>query len=503
MTLIERNDRFAAYFAGTDFVPRIASRVREDGGIQEYIRGELGEWCAGDVISAEDVLSTGIAGMDATGETLYRIDSRGRNTSALTALKLADGSSKVLAQDERVDVEGVLFHPAAYTPQALSFNLDRRRWVVLDPEIEPDIDYLSGVASGDLAILSRTLDDRYWMACYQLDDAASRFYLYDRARRVATFLFVDRSRLAGKRLARMLPATIRSRDGLDLPAYYSLPPESDTDGDGIPDSPLPTVFVPHGGPWARDHWGYNAWHQWLANRGYAVLCVNFRASTGFGKAHVNAGDREWGGKIIDDQVDTVRWAIGTGIADSARIAIMGASFGGYSTLAGLAFAPDLFACGVDMVGIADLAAWIEAVPPYWKPMMDMLIQRVGDPYTAEGRAILAAHSPIAHVDAIRRPLLIAHGANDARVKQAESDRIVAALREKGQPVVYLLYPDEGHGIDRSENKKSFHAIAEAFLARYLGGKCEPIGDDMENSSVKMLAGLDPAIALDPSLVNSG
>jgi len=261
------------------------------------------------------------------------------------------------------------------------------------------------------------------------------------------------------------------------------------------------VFLPHGGPWGRDMWGYHPWHQWLANRGYAVLAVNFRASTGFGKAFCNAGDREWAGKVLEDQQDAVAWAVARGIADPARVAVMGGSFGGYSTLAGLTFYPEVFACGVDIVGPSNLVTLLETVPPYWKPMLELFMKRVGDLRTEEGRALLAAHSPLTHAGRIVRPLLIAQGANDPRVKQAESDQIIAAMRARNIPVTYVLYPDEGHGFARPENNLSFAAVAEAFLARCLGGRVEPIGDDLAGSSLtapvgaEIVPGLAEALAV--------
>jgi dipeptidyl aminopeptidase/acylaminoacyl peptidase len=288
----------------------------------------------------------------------------------------------------------------------------------------------------------------------------------------------------------MYPAVIQSRDGLDLVAYYSLPPGSDSEANGHPSQRLPTVFVPHGGPWGRDFWGYNPWHQWLANRGYAVLSVNFRSSTGFGKAFVNAGDREWGGKIMEDQQDAVQWAIEQGIADPERISVFGGSFGGYSVLAGLTFFPEVFACGVDIVGPSNLITLLESLPPYWKPTLELFTTRVGDLRTEEGRELLKKHSPLTYAARIQRPLLIMQGANDPRVKQAESDQIVKYMQDKNIPVTYVLYPDEGHGFARPENNLSFTAVAEAFLARCLGGRSEPIGNDFEGSSLQVLTGTE-------------
>jgi dipeptidyl aminopeptidase/acylaminoacyl peptidase len=283
---------------------------------------------------------------------------------------------------------------------------------------------------------------------------------------------------------------IKSRDGLELVSYLSLPPGSDPDGDGVPDAPVPLVLDVHGGPWSRDGWGFNPTHQWLANRGYAVLSVNYRGSTGFGKEFINAANGEWAGKMHDDLLDAVDWAVEQGIAERDKVAIMGGSYGGYATLVGLTFTPEVFACGVDIVGPSSLLTLIKNVPPYWAPFMPVMKLRVGDWTTEEGRAELAERSPLTHVAKIVRPLLIGQGANDPRVTQLEADQIVAAMEEKKIPVTYALYPDEGHGFARPENSKSFNAVTEAFLAEHLGGRYEPMGGDLEGSSLHVPAGVD-------------
>jgi dipeptidyl aminopeptidase/acylaminoacyl peptidase len=243
------------------------------------------------------------------------------------------------------------------------------------------------------------------------------------------------------------------------------------------------VLFVHGGPWARDEWGYNPYHQWLANRGYAVLSVNFRASTGFGKAFLNAGNREWAAKMHDDLLDAVDWAVAQKIADPKRVAIMGGSYGGYATLVGLAFTPERFAAGVDIVGPSNLVTLLESVPPYWAPILSVFEQRMGEMKTPEGRKFLESRSPLFRAEKIQRPLLIGQGANDPRVNQAESDQIVKALKAKSIPVTYVLFPDEGHGFARPENRKAFNAVAEAFLAEHLGGRFEPVGADFAGSTI--------------------
>jgi dipeptidyl aminopeptidase/acylaminoacyl peptidase len=250
------------------------------------------------------------------------------------------------------------------------------------------------------------------------------------------------------------------------------------------------VLVVHGGPWARDSYGFDPEHQWLANRGYAVLAVNFRGSTGFGKAFTNAGDKQWGRTMHDDLIDAVDWAIKEKIALPDKIAIYGGSYGGYATLAALTMTPDKFACGLDVVGPSNLETLLASIPPYWKAFYEDLARRVGDPRTEEGRKLLKERSPLTYVDRIQRPLLIAQGANDPRVKQAEADQIVGAMKAKKLPVTYVLYPDEGHGFARPQNRMSFYAVGEGFLHHCLGGEFQPIGRDFDGSSITTPEGAD-------------
>ena len=488
-TLLLQNDRYTDFIIDEHLALRAAVQMTPDGGLALW-RPENGEWAVWQSVPQADMLTTTPIGFDKSGRVLYLRDSRGRDTAALVATDLTTGDVSLLAADERADAGQVLRHPTEHHVQAVAFEYERKEWQVLDPAIAADMEYLRGVTDGDAEITSRSQDDRYWLVAYLVDDGPVRYYLYDRQQQSADFLFTNRAELEGLPLAKMHPAVVPARDGLNLVVYYTLPPGSDSDGDGIPDMPLPMVFIPHGGPWGRDSWGFHGWHQWLANRGYAVISVNFRSSTGFGKAFTNAGDFEWAGKILADQQDGVQWAIAQGIADPARVAVMGGSFGGYSTLAGLTFYPEVFACGVDIVGPSNLITLLETIPPYWQPMVELFTTRVGDHRTEEGRALLKAHSPLTYVDRIARPLLIAQGANDPRVKQAESDQIVSAMQAKGIPVTYALYPDEGHGFARPQNNLSFAALAEAFLARCLGGRAEPIGDDLAGSSLTVPVGAE-------------
>lgn len=293
----------------------------------------------------------------------------------------------------------------------------------------------------------------------------------------------------------MWPVEIKARDGLTLVSYLTLPAGSDANRDGKADRPAPLILLVHGGPWARDEYGYNSYHQWLANRGYAVLSVNYRASTGFGKDFLAAGNLQWGKKMHDDLIDAVDWAVASGVTTPDKVAIMGGSYGGYATLAGLTLTPDKFACGVDIVGPSNLFTLLGTIPAYWESFKQQFYQRMGNPTTDDGRALLQAASPLTHVDKIKKPLLIGQGANDPRVKQAESDQIVSAMKAKGIPVTYVLFPDEGHGFARPTNNIAFNAVTENFLQPCLGGRAEPIGDTIKGSTAKVPHGAEFAPGL--------
>ena len=487
--LIVKNDIGAAGFViDRDLKPRLAHVVPPQGGSQVFSLADSGEWELSMTIGPEDDLTTFPLYFDAEGRTLYMFDSRNRDTSALVAVDTETGAAREMAVDSSADVAGVMIHPVTHHPQAVAFEYERVEWKILDESIAADIERITDDRKGQFSVTSSSMDESKWIIEYERDNGPRTYYLYTRDTGDLEYLLSDRPDLEGFELAPMHSAIVGSRDGLDLVVYYTLPVDSIGATVDRPIEPLPTVLNVHGGPWGRDSWGYDAEHQLLANRGYAVISVNFRGSTGFGKRFVNAGNMEWAGAMHDDLIDVVDWAVEQGIADGDRIAIMGGSYGGYATLVGLTFTPEVFACGVDIVGPSNLNTLLESVPPYWEPMIAMFRTRVGDNSTEDGRRFLAERSPLSHVDSIVRPLLIAQGANDPRVKQAESDQIVDAMKERGIPVTYVLYPDEGHGFARPENNLSFTAVAEAFLARCLGGRYEPIGDDFQDSSIEVLAG---------------
>lgn len=508
LTLLQENTGFSGFEVDDDFKVRLASNMTQDGDIEIFKPGEDGIWHRFMKIKMEDTISSRFAGFNKTNEKIYLVDSSDRNTAAFYTLDLDSGQKSLVAEDDKSDSAGAMIHPTEKNPQAAAFYYDKLQWKIIDPSIAEDMEYLADLEKGEMRVVSRTLDDRSWIVAYTVDDRPTRYYYYDRSKKQAEFLFTDREKLDDKPLSRMIPVVITSRDGLDLLGYYTLPLGSDADDDGLPDKPLPMVLNVHGGPWSRDYWGLDATHQWLANRGYAVLGINFRGSTGLGKSFSNAGNLEWGRKMQDDLTDAVNWSIEKGIADPKKIAIMGGSYGGYAVLAGLTLSPEVFACGVDIVGPSNLITLLESVPPYWKPDIEQWTKRVGDFRTEEGRKLLRERSPLTYVHQIERPLLIGQGANDPRVKQNESDQIVKAMQEKGLPVTYVLYADEGHGFARPENRLSFYAIVEAFLAEYLGGRYEPIGSDFKGANFTVpsgageIEGLEQALEDMPS-ANSG
>ena len=410
----------------------------------------------------------------ADGKTLYIIGSHDANAQRLLAQDMATHQETVIAEDPQYDVGGIVIHPVSRVIQAVSFYKDRQEWQVLDQSITSDFDALAKVRQGEFGVSSRDLADKSWLVAYVTDNGPVYYYTYNRESKTSTLLFSNQPKLEELSLASMKPISYQSRDGLTIYGYLTTPV-------GIPAQNLPTVLLVHGGPWARDTWGYEPEVQWLANRGYAVLQVNFRGSTGYGKDFLNAGNREWGAKMHDDLIDAVNWLVQEGIADPKKVAIMGGSYGGYATLVGLTFTPDVFAAGVDIVGPSNLVTMMQSIPPYWEPLRAMEAHRVGNLETEQ--EFLNSRSPLFFVDRIKAPLLIAQGANDPRVKQAESDQIVKAMQQTGKPVEYVLYTDEGHGFARPENRLHFYAKAEEFLAQYLGGRFEPMGDIQGHSGV--------------------
>jgi dipeptidyl aminopeptidase/acylaminoacyl peptidase len=404
------------------------------------------------------------------GRRAYLHTSKGADVdlARLALMDLRTGQTEVLDSDPegRVDLETAIFDPATDELLATIYVGDRQRIYPKTEAMRRDLEVLrSKLPDGNLELASTTRDMSVWLVGASSDVDPGSMYVYRRAQGEVSLLYRSRPDLPSEHLAPMQPVRYPARDGLEIPAYLTLPR-------GLPAEKLPVVIHPHGGPWARDYWGYDAYAQFLANRGYAVLQPNFRSSTGHGKKFLNAGDRTWGtGAMQHDLSDGVKWLIEQGIADPARVCIFGGSYGGYATLAGVTFTPELYKCGVPYVAPSSLVTLIESFPAYWRPFLEgTFYARVGDPADAGERKDLEARSPLNFVDRIRVPLLLIHGANDPRVKQAESDQIIVSLRDKGQAVEYIVAPDEGHGFDGPENRMALAVALERFLAKHLGGR---------------------------------
>ena len=438
--------------------PKDASTILRVRDGQDAAWRDLMTWPFGENGGADD--------FTADGKALWVETSMGADTTRLVKMDIASGKEiETVAVDPKVDVGGVVIQPDTHTVQAVGFNYTKNEWRVLDPAIKADFDVLAKLGRGEFYLSGRDRADRNWIVTYQTDDGPVAYYAYSRETRKAELLFVNRPKLAEFTLAKMEPVVIKSRDGLELVSYLTLPV-------GMEAKNLPLVLNVHGGPWARDTWGYNPEAQWLANRGYACLAVNFRGSTGFGKKFHNAGNGQWGvGTMQHDLTDAVKWAIAKGIADAKKICIFGGSYGGYATLAGLTFTPELYTCGVDIVGPSNIRTLFQAIPPYWEPFKKEFILRVGD--VEKDEALNQQISPLFHADKIRVPLIIAQGANDPRVNIREATQMVEAMRAKKLPVTYIVYTDEGHGFARPNSRLDFYGRVDEFLAKYLGGRLEP------------------------------
>jgi dipeptidyl aminopeptidase/acylaminoacyl peptidase len=393
--------------------------------------------------------------------SLYVITWKEANANRLVRYDIESSVQQtVVFEDPEYDVENVYIDPATREIVAVTVLKERLTWTAISASFAEDFKALGEIDDGDFTIDDASADGNMLIVRYQGDTAPDSFFAFDRSRRHATLLFHSRPKLLEFELAAMRPIAFFARDGLQLRGYLTVPV-------GFEPTDLPTVLYVHGGPWYRDRWGFDPIVQWLANRGYAVLQVNFRGSTGYGKAFLNAGNREWAGAMRTDLLDARQWAIDRGLADPDRIAIFGGSYGGYAVLTALAWTPDAFACGVDVVGPSDLRTFMAAIPPYWESIRKLLMKRIG-----EDDEFLKSQSPLFRASSIRAPLLIAQGANDPRVKQQESQQIVSALRDRGTPVEYLHFENEGHGLADPVNLELFTARAEKFLARALGGRAE-------------------------------
>jgi RNA polymerase sigma factor (sigma-70 family) len=397
---------------------------------------------------------------------IYLIDFRNTNTSRVVKMEIATGSSEIIAYDREYDIwddEGFLLSPYGSDIQAISFYKARKEWIVLDETIKEDFEAIKKIDYGDFFITSRDEADENWIIGFNKDNGPVSYYTFNRKLKKATFLFYNHPSLNDYTLSPMEELSFTSRDGLNIHGYITYPSVQDR-------SNLPVILYVHGGPWWRDTWGYNPTVQWFANRGYACLQVNYRGSVGYGKDFLNAGNKEWGGKMQDDLVDAVNWVIEKGIADPGRVAIYGVGYGGYAALAGITFTPDLFHCAVAINCPGNLISLIQSIPSYWKNYRNTFLRMIGDP--DKEKDFLISRSPFFKTEQIKSPLLIVHGLNDQRVKSDESCQIVKVMKSKGIDVEYVVFKDEGHTISKPENRIKFYVIVEKFLARYLRGRYE-------------------------------
>ena len=478
--------KYAGFIVDDEYNIRFAGKTREDGGV-DYFKLHNGKESLFLEVDPDDIYNTNLLGFNKANDVLFYLSSKDRNTSALMSWDLKSDKQEMIYKNDRVDVGGVMAHPTEKTLQAVSYNYDKPKRKFFDKTIEKDFAFLEKQHDGLVERIDNTLDDSIWIVGYRSDNMPISYYRFSRKNQELTFLFKSKDNLAEYELSTMHPVEIKTRDGLTMMCYLTIPLEqTKSDDDYIPKKPVPLILNVHGGPTVRDSWGLSPQDQWFANRGYAVLNVNYRGSSGFGKDFINAGNGEWGGKMHDDLIDAVNWAVDKKITTKDQVCIYGGSYGGYAALAGLTFTPDTFACAVDIVGVSDLSTLLKTIPPYWQSAYRALVRKIGgDPDTEEGKKFLDSRSPLFFVDKIKKPLLIAQGAHDPRVKKEQSDMIVAEMKKKNIPVTYALYEDEGHGFMRPENRLSFYALAEEFLHKHLGGLKEPI-KKVENTSLKLL-----------------
>lgn len=466
LTMIAKNPgTVQRWFADPDFAIRAALASRPEGGYDLIVRKDASApWRRLLTWSTEDIASSGVLKFTRDGSGLYCLDARGYNTGRLVKVAIADSSVDVIAQDPKSEIMSAFFQVDTYRMQAVAYAREHIEWSILDESLRPDLEAAERLDRGDMEFESTDASDSTWVVSFRKDTNAASYYLYDRRTKRGSFLFDEIPDLKSYALAPMEPLTLTARDGLEIHGYLTYPP-------GKKHRNLPLVVHVHAGPWQRDYWGYDPEVQLLANRGYACMQVNYRGSRGYGKDFTNAGNKEWGGKMQDDLVDAVKWAVARGIANPKKVAVFGvAGYGGYAALHALATTNDLFRCGVDISGPCDLLGWVNAVTPYWGPASTTLFKRVGDPRTDAD--FLRSRSPLFQAAKIRSPLLVAHGSLDPYVPTSDVERVVASLKGNGVPCEYLVFSDERSGISKPQNRMKFWAAAETFLAEFLGGRHE-------------------------------
>jgi dipeptidyl aminopeptidase/acylaminoacyl peptidase len=493
-TIIQRNSNTAAVRGFSRFVLDRDNRLRlgvktlADGSAEVFARDASNRWYSLLTIPFEDAPSSQPLAFEANERSFLMLDSTGRDRAALVRVDSYTAAKTVLGESARADVVDVWIDPATRAPEAYAAEYLRREWRAIDPDAQADLDFLDRQLTGDFAVTSRSADDARWIVVEEGPTTTARSYLYERgdaANRRLTQLFRHRPALDQAALQPMTPVEIEARDGLTLVSYLTLPIGSDANADARPEARVPLVLAPHGGPWSRDSYGFNPLHQWLANRGYAVLSVNFRGSTGLGKAFLNAGNGQWGARMQDDLLDAAQWAVENGIAQPDRIAIVGSGFGGYAALAGLAFTPEQFRCAAAYGAPANLTAMVDGAPGR---LREEMLLRVGDIRTAEGRSALRERSPLIRTSQMRRPLLLAMGGRDAFASRAEFDQIAQSLRARRIQLSSIVFPEEGRELVRPQNRLAYYAVLEHFLGNCLGGRIEPVGAAFEGAAMSVYDG---------------
>jgi dipeptidyl aminopeptidase/acylaminoacyl peptidase len=473
-----------------------------------YVRDGSGTWKESNRVLSEDaealssnhINDIGGATITADGRRLLAFSSQGLDTTAWVSYDLGTGKREILALDKQVDIKRALVDPVTHEPEAYLRNFTTAEWIAIDANLKKDFATLKAQGAGEIEVESRSRDNRTWIVSFTRPDYPIRYALYDRASGGTTTLGVSTPQLADMKLSPMFPLVTRSSDGFDLVSYISYPSWVKLDAAGIPTTPQPVITFIHGGPSdERAQFAFAPLLQWLTNRGYALFLVNFRGSVGFGKAFMNAQQHEWGGAMHRDVMEQVQYLVDHRIADPKRLAVFGGSYGGYETLVAMTMTPGVFACGNAVVGPSNLETFADpkTLPPDWSP--EALYARLGDPRTEEGRKLLKARSPFNFAGQTKGRMLIVQGANDVRVPVRESEQVVSAMRKAGTAVTYLLYPDEGHGIIRTENNRSFLAISEVFFGQCLGGRYSPLTEQLKGSSVKVPVGADHIPGLQSAL----
>ncbi len=477
--ILENTEELADFIIEDNYKIRFVSKSTSEGNTEylEVSQTENGQYKYTQYlhVGLEDVYTTSLIGLSNDGQILYMLDSIGKDLNSLKAINTKTGEVQILGQGNKAEINNIITSPRTGLAEAYSVNYLKNEWICLDKAFQNHLEFLQKKLTGEIIISSRTLDDSLWIVADMNDDKAMVYYLYFTQTQELKFLFTNKEDLKNYSLSKMEPVVIKARDGLELPSYLTKPLNTY--------SPVPLILLVHGGPWARDDWGYDPEAQWFANRGYAVLQVNFRSSRGFGKSFVSKGNLEWGGKMHEDLLDGVKWAIDQKIADPSKIAIYGGSYGGYASLWAATNSPDIFKCAVDIVGPSNLNTLLSTFPAYWASFMEVAYKQVGDPRTEEGKKFLADRSPLTYANKLSIPLLIAQGEKDPRVKQDESEQFVKAMKEKNIPYIYMLFIDEGHGFARPENKAAFYGATEEFLAKNLGGRVEHLSNEFDKSTL--------------------